>query len=125
MQQVAMKQIEPEFQTIENEKETFPWFIIQSDSEQRVHYKYDWFSEFFGEQSKKHDGLGLSFTYPKHIDPGTKLEIGIPLPDVTKSYEADVVMTGENSEGYEIGIWLHTSSNDDLELILRSCEFTS
>ena len=120
-----MKNYEPEFQAAEAEPETFPWFFIKPDSNHRVHYRYDWLSEFFGEQDKKHDGLGLSFTYPKYIVPGTKLEIGIPLPDTTKSYEADVVVTGEKDNEYEIGIWLHTSSNDDLELLLRSCEFTS
>jgi hypothetical protein len=124
MQQLAMKSSELDFQHVENTDVQYPWFLIQPEN-RRVRYRHDWIADFFGEQDKKQDGLGLSFNYPKYIKPGTKLNIGIPLPESVHRYQADVILAGENENGYEIGIWLHTSSDADLELLLRSCEYAS
>ncbi len=124
MQQLAMKNLEQDFLPADNSNEKYPWFLIQPENK-RVRYRHDWITDFFGEQEKAQDGLGLCFHYPKYIEPGTKLNIGIPLPESVKNYQADVITTGENDDGYEIGIWLHTSSDADLELLLRSCEFSS
>jgi hypothetical protein len=128
MQQAAMDITQTNLQTIgnnsvENNNEQYPWFLIQSENE-RVRYRHDWITDFLG-QDMKHDGLGLCFNFSKNIEPGTTLDIGIPLPEAVHKYKADVVVSSKNDEGYEIGIWLHTSSDADLELLLRSCEYAS
>jgi hypothetical protein len=129
MQQTAMNMTQSNVyaignNSIESNDEQFPWFLVQPDNE-RVYYRHDWITDFFGGQDKKQDGLGFSFNYPKYIEPGTTLDIGIPLPDAVHRFRADVVVAGEKDGAYEIGIWLHTSSDADLELLLRSCEYAS
>jgi hypothetical protein len=124
MQQAALEIIEPSIHAIEQSDEQLPWFIIQSDNT-RVRYKHDWITDFFGGQDNKQDGLGLSFKYPKYIQPGTRLDIGIPLPESVDGFKADVITASKIGNEYEVGIWLHTSSDADLELLLRSCEYSS
>ena len=125
MQQAAIALTEASYQSIKAANEEFPWFMVKQDN-QRVHYRYDWLTEFFGESNtKKQDGLGLTFVYPKYIKPGTELNIGIPLPDSTQDFKANVVVSTEKDDEYEIGIWLHTDSDADLELLLKSCEYAS
>jgi hypothetical protein len=129
MQQAAMEMTQSnvyaiENNTLESTTESYPWFLIQPENK-RVHYRHDWITDFFGGQDKKQDGLGLIFQYPKYIEPGSTLDIGIPLPEGAHRFRADVVVAGAKGDGFEIGIWLHTSSNADLELLLRSCEYAS
>jgi len=129
MQQAAMNITQSNIYAIdsspaESSDEQFPWFVIQPGND-RVYYRHDWITDFFGGQDKKQDGLGLIFNYPSYIQPGSKLDIGIPLPEGTHRFRADVVVAGAKGKGYEIGIWLHTSSDADLELLLRSCEYAS
>lgn len=129
MQQAAMEMTQSNIYAIgnnpvETNNEQYPWFLIQPDNT-RVHYRHDWITDFFGGQDKKQDGLGLIFNYPKYIEPGSTLDIGIPLPEGVDLYRADVVVASEKGKEFEIGIWLHTSSDADLELLLRSCEYAS
>ncbi len=128
MQQTAMDITQSNLQTIgassvENNDEQYPWFLIQPGNEQ-VHYRHDWITDFLG-QDMKQDGLGLCFHFSEYIEPGTTLDIGIPLPEAVHQYKADVVVSSRGDDGFEIGIWLHTSSDADLELLLRSCEYAS
>ncbi|MBL1140509.1 MAG: hypothetical protein HND53_00580 [Proteobacteria bacterium] len=129
MQQAAMNITQSNIHAIEaspseNANEQFPWFVIQPDNK-RVYYRHDWITDFFGGQDKKQDGLGLIFQYPEYLEPGSALSIGIPLPEGAQRFQADVVVAGAKDDGFEIGIWLHTSSDADLELLLRSCEYAS
>ncbi len=129
MQQAAMNITQSSIHAIEaNPAESsnvkYPWFLIQPENT-RVRYRHDWITDFFGGQDKKQDGLGLIFQYPKYIEPGSTLDIGIPLPEGAHRFRADVVVAGAKGDGFEIGIWLHTSSDADLELLLRSCEYAS
>lgn len=129
MQQAAMSTTQSniyaiEGNPVERSNEQYPWFLIQPENT-RVRYRHDWITDFFGGQDKKQDGLGLVFNYPKYIEPGTNLDIGIPLPDAVHRFRADVVIAGEKDGGFEIGIWLNTNSDADLELLLRSCEYAS
>ncbi len=129
MQQAAMDITQSNMHAIDANpvkygKEQNPWFLIQPENT-RVRYRHDWITDFFGGQDKKQDGLGLIFQYPKYIEPGSTLDIGIPLPEGAHRFRADVVVAGAKGDGFEIGIWLHTSSDADLELLLRSCEYAS
>lgn len=129
MQQAAMNITQSNIHTIDANPaktgiEQFPWFVIQPGNN-RVHYRHDWITDFFGGQDKTQDGLGLIFQYPEYIEPGSKLNIGIPLPEGAHRFRAEVVVAGAKDDGFEIGIWLHTSSDADLELLLRSCEYAS
>lgn len=129
MQQAAMEVTQSNIHAIANntagnDSAQYPWFLIQSDNT-KVRYRHDWITDFFGGQDKKQDGLGLIFNYPKYIEPGSTLDIGIPLPEGVHRFRADVVVAGAKGNDFEIGIWLHTSSDADLELLLRSCEYAS
>jgi hypothetical protein len=129
MQQAALEMTQSNIHVIdanpaEIKNEKTPWFVIQPGNE-RVFYRHDWITDFLGGQDKKQDGLGLIFQYSKYIQPGSTLDIGIPLPEGAQRFRADVVVAGAKGNGYEIGIWLHTSSDADLELLLRSCEYAS
>ena len=129
MQQAAMNITQSNMHAIDANptkygKEQLPWFVIQPGND-RVFYRHDWITDFFGGQDKKQDGLGLIFQYSKYLQPGSSLDIGIPLPEGIHRFRADVVVAGEKGDGYEVGIWLHTNSDADLELLLRSCEYAS
>jgi hypothetical protein len=129
MQQAAMNMTQSNLHVVEANPaeayvENFPWFVIQPDNK-RVYYRHDWITDFFGGQDRKQDGVGLLFQYSKYIEPGSTLNIGIPLPEGTQLFRADVVVASVRGDGYEVGIWLHTNSDADLELLLRSCEYAS
>ncbi|MEM6998821.1 MAG: hypothetical protein AAF419_03160, partial [Pseudomonadota bacterium] len=128
MQQAALNTTQSNIHVIEansaeNNDVSYPWFLIQPDNT-RVRYRHDWITDFFG-QDKKQDGLGLLFQYSKYLEPGSTIDIGIPLPEGIHRYRADVIVVGAKDDGFEIGIWLHTNSDSDLELLLRSCEYAS
>jgi hypothetical protein len=129
MQQAAMEVTQSNIHAIDSNiagdrNESFPWFLIQPDNT-RVRYRHDWVTDFFGGLDMKQDGLGLVFNYPRYIEPGTVLDIGIPVPEAMHRFQADVIVSAEKNGAYEIGIWLRTSSDADLELLLRSCEYAS
>ena len=129
MQQAAMNVTQSNIHAIDANpskyrKEQLPWFVIQPGND-RVFYRHDWITDFFGGQDKKQDGLGVIFQYSKYIQPGSKLDIGIPLPEGIERFRSNVIVASAKDDGYEIGIWLHTNSDEDLELLLRSCDYVS
>lgn len=102
-----------------------PWFYIKQYGRCAFHYKYDWLSSFFGDEDNSQEGIGFKFKHTDYIELGTKLEINFPFNKGNKFFKADVVLVEENENGYEVGIWLNTPSNDDLQTLLSSCEYTS
>ncbi len=111
-----------EYPNIFNELDDNPWFIVK-DGHRRVSYRYDSIAEFFGENEDKYDGLGLCFDSDKQYQPGTSLNIGVPLPDSIQNFHAEVVSSNEKNEQYETGIWLQIHSEHDLLTLLRSCDY--
>jgi len=55
--------------------------------------------------------VGVSFHSPRHLPAGTRIELEIPLRGVTQRFVGTVVMVREESDGYQIGLWL--ANRDD------------
>ncbi len=55
--------------------------------------------------------LGLCFFSEKHLDPGTRLELSIPLRGEEQKFAGEVVLVRALRHGYEIGLWLRSHTD--------------
>lgn len=113
---------------IKKQMEGNQWLLLKNHSE-KLKYRFDSVAEFFGREDSKHDGVGFSFDFQQPLQPGTCLDVALPMPRNMRPYQAEVVSCtevlscNEQKNRYEIGIWLRIDSELDLTSIKISCDY--
>lgn len=107
---------------IESFQPEAPWILLR-DRHTRVNYEFTTTGDLFDEQDA--DIIALSFHCPRPLEPGTEINIAVPLPDSMRGYSADVVYCMDGIDSYEVGLHVKIESDMDLLTIMRSNAYLS
>ena len=94
-----------------------PWILLKNNHK-RVNYQFTAMGAGFDEQDS--DCIALSLTSDFSLEPGTELNIGVPLPDSMRDYTAEVVSCMSSVKGFDINLLIKIESDMDLLTLMRS-----
>lgn len=99
-----------------------PWILLKN-THQRVNYEFTTMGSTLEQQDR--DCIALSFHSDHSIEPGTLFDIGVPLPDSMRDYQAEVIACMNTPRGFEISLLIKIESDMDLITLMRSNAYMS
>ena len=99
-----------------------PWILLKN-THKRVNYEFTTMGPGLDEQGN--DCIALSFASEFSFEPGTEMNIGVPLPDAMRDYSGEVVACMDTTRGYDVTLLIKIETDTDLLTLMRSNAYLS